>query len=243
LLPSGLACSRIFTLKQRPGEKAPEGLFAFGSAVADEPSVKRATAFFDGQNLYRHAKDAFGHHHPNYDPKRLFGAICAREGWERCGVRFYTGTPSREHNRLWHGYWASRLLAMRRAGILVESRPLRYRRHDVKLSDGTVETRFVPREKGIDLRLGLDVVRLARLGQLDVAVIFSQDQDLAEVVGEIRDIARETDRWIKVVSAYPSGFNATSNRGINDSDWFPIDRELYDSCLDLRDYRPRRAHR
>lgn len=45
-------------------------------------------------------------------------------------------------------------------------------------------------EKGIDLRIGLDVVRLARNGDLDVAVVFSQDPDLAEVAHEVRDIAR-----------------------------------------------------
>ena len=160
--------------------------------MAGEPAVKRAIAFFDGQNLYRHAKDAFGHHYPNYDPQKLFDAICADKGWESRGVRFYTGTPARAHNAMWHGYWANRLLSMRRAGIFVESRPLRYREHDVELPDGTVETRYVPQEKGIDLRLGLDVVRLARVGQLDVAVIFSQDQDLAEVVKEVKgDRARD----------------------------------------------------
>ena len=98
----------------------------------------------------------------------------------------------------------------------------------------------VPQEKGIDLRLGLDVVRLARVRQLDVAVIFSQDQDLAEVVREVKDIARETDRWIKVVSAYPAGLAATSRRGINGADWYPMDQAFYDACLDPRDYRPRR---
>ena len=46
-----------------------------------EPHVKRAVSFFDGQNLYRHAKDAFGHHHPNYDPIKLSKAICAACGW------------------------------------------------------------------------------------------------------------------------------------------------------------------
>ena len=208
--------------------------------MADEPAVKRAIAFFDGQNLYRHAKDAFGHHHPNYDPQKLFDAVCADKGWVSRGVRFYTGTPAREHSAMWHGYWANRLLAMRRAGIVVESRPLRYRAHDVELPDGTVETRHVPQEKGIDLRLGLDVVRLARVGQFDVAVIFSQDQDLAEVVREVKEIARETDRWIKVVSAYPAGPAATSKRGINGAEWYPMDQAFYDACLDPRDYRPRR---
>ena len=31
-----------------------------------EPDVKRAVSFVDGQNLFRHAKDAFGHYHPNF---------------------------------------------------------------------------------------------------------------------------------------------------------------------------------
>ena len=57
-----------------------------------EPRVKRAVSFIDGQNLYRHAKSAFGHHHPNYDPIKLSEAVCAARGWTSHGVRFYTGT-------------------------------------------------------------------------------------------------------------------------------------------------------
>ncbi len=211
--------------------------------MVDEPAVKRAIAFFDGQNLYRHAKEAFGHHHPNYDPKELFGAVCARKGWEGRGVRFYTGTPARRHSEMWHGYWANRLLAMRRAGIVVESRRIRYQPYDVELPDGSVGTKYIPQEKGIDLRLGLDVVRLARMGQLDVAVIFSQDQDLAEVVKEVKDIARDTGRWIKVVSAYPVSTAATARRGIDGAEWYRMDRTFYDACLDERDYRPRPRYR
>jgi uncharacterized LabA/DUF88 family protein len=94
-----------------------------------------------------------------------------------------------------------------------------------------------PQEKGIDVRLALDVVRLARQNQFDVAIVFSQDQDLAEVASEIKDIARSANRWIKIVSAFPHGPDATSTRGINGADWFPIDKELYDQCLDQRDYR------
>ena len=48
----------------------------------EEPPVKRAVAFYDGQNLYHHAKAAFGHFYPNYDPSKLFKAICAQKGWE-----------------------------------------------------------------------------------------------------------------------------------------------------------------
>ena len=205
-----------------------------------EPKSKRAVSFFDGQNLFRRAKDAFGHHHPNYDPVKLAAAVCNANGWIDTGVHFYTGVPTVTSSRMWHGYWTRRLTAMGRAGVTVISRPLSDRVEQVRLPDGTVHNVPVSREKGIDLRLGLDVVRMARNGDLDVAVIFSQDQDLAEVAREIRDIARTQDRWLKAVSAFPHGPNARAIRGIAGTDWFPMDRQFYDACLDPRDYRPTR---
>ena len=46
-----------------------------------EPEQKRAVGFFDGQNLYRHAKAAFGHYHPNFDPKNCsMRSVCGRVG-------------------------------------------------------------------------------------------------------------------------------------------------------------------
>ncbi len=206
--------------------------------MPDEPAEKRAVAFFDGQNLYHHAKAAFGHHHPNYDPVRLFDAVCTAHDWQNNGVRFYTGVPSVAKSSMWHGYWSKRLLAMRRAGILVTDRRLRYYETEVVLEDGSRQTVETPQEKGIDVRLALDVVRLARTNHFDVGVIFSQDQDLAEVVDDIQEISRDDDRWIKLVSAFPVGPTATATRGINNTDWFPMDQAFYDSCLDPRDYRP-----
>ena len=211
----------------------------FFAVMLVEPDIKRAVSFIDGQNLYRHAKDAFGHHHPNYDPRSLADAVCADCGWVNHGVRFYTGIPSADRSPMWHGYWTRRLTVMRRAGIVVTSRFLRYRVESIRLPDGSVLEVPVEREKGIDLRLGLDVVRMARSGEFDVAIVFSQDQDLAEVAGEVRDIARTQGRWLKVVSAFPHGPKATSSRGIDRTDWFRMNREFYDACLDPRDYRPR----
>jgi uncharacterized LabA/DUF88 family protein len=128
----------------------------------EEPVIKRAVAFFDGQNLYRHAKEAFGHHHPNYDPTKLFDAVCAARGWRNHGVRFYTGAPAAEKSPMWHAYWSNRLLAMRRQGIHVTTRPIRYRETEVVQSDGSVLNVSTPQEKGIDVRLALDIVRLTR---------------------------------------------------------------------------------
>ncbi|HKO09106.1 MAG TPA: hypothetical protein VJ487_15460 [Alphaproteobacteria bacterium] len=103
----------------------------------DEPTEKRAIAFFDGQNLYHHAKGAFGHYHPNYDPQKLFNAVCREHGWKNFGVRFYTGMPDALKDPFWHRFWSNRLLAMRRAGILVVSRPLRYRLVIVTAANGS----------------------------------------------------------------------------------------------------------
>lgn len=206
--------------------------------MAVEPAVKRAVAFFDGQNLYYHAKAAFGYHHPNYDPIKLTDAVCAARGWTQRGVRFYTGTPLYTKSQMWHGYWSKRLLAMRRSGILVTHRVLRYQDESIVQPDGSATVISVPHEKGIDVRLALDVVRMARQTQFDVALIFSQDGDLAELVGEIRDISAAADRWLKIACVFPVSPTATARRGIDGTDWFPMDKTFYDNCLDPNDYRP-----
>lgn len=206
--------------------------------MADEPPVKYAMGFFDGQNLFRHAKAAFGHFHPNYDPKKLHQTVCAANGWTPNLVRFYTGVPDPNVTPMWAGYWSNRILAMKRAGIVTTTRPIRYHVETVEIN-GTPQNVTTPREKGIDVRLALDIVSLARKGNFHVAVIYSQDQDLCEVVEEVRAISIEANRWIKVACAFPDGPNASSHRGIDKADWFRIDEATYNTCLDPHDYRPK----
>lgn len=196
-------------------------------------------AFFDGQNLYRHAKEAFGHHHPNYDPIKLHAAVCANKGWIPNLVRFYTGVPNAIESPMWAPYWSNRVLAMKRAGIVVTTRPIRYHKETIIDSDGTPREIVTPQEKGVDVRLALDVVSRARRREFNVAVIYSQDQDLCEVVQEVREISKQQDRWIKVACAYPHSPAATSRRGIDGTDWIQMDQAFYDACLDPRDYRPK----
>ena len=43
------------------------GLHGKSRAMPAEPGIERAVSFFDGQNPYRHVKNAFGYHHP-YGP-------------------------------------------------------------------------------------------------------------------------------------------------------------------------------
>jgi uncharacterized LabA/DUF88 family protein len=95
----------------------------------------------------------------------------------------------------------------------------------------------VAREKGVDIRIALDLVRMARRNEYDVALLFSQDNDFSEVAQEIRDIAYEYNRWIKIVSAYPYDLTYPKLRGVRKTDWSPITKEEYDSCIDGTDYR------
>jgi len=141
---------------------------------------------------------------------------------------------------MWHGFWANKLLTLRRAGVLVYSRPIRYREHEVELDDGTTQRVVTPQEKGIDIRLALDVMRLALSKQFDIAAIFSQDQDLSELVEDIKEVSRTQDRWLQLASVFPIGPQATAHRGIDKTEWVHMDQTFYDACLDPYDYRPAR---
>jgi hypothetical protein len=112
-----------------------------------EPLIKRTVAFFDGQNLFNAAKEAFGYGFPNYDPMCLAAALSRRRGWHL-------------------------------------------------------------------------------------------QQDLGEAADEVRRISRQQGRWVKIASAFPVSSTTTNKRGVNGTEWIPIERALYDSCIDPRDYRP-----
>lgn len=203
----------------------------------NEPTIKRTVVFIDGQNLYRSAKEAFGYFYPNYDVKLLSDNICAGQGWQISEIRFYTGVPDLRDDSLWHNFWNKKLASMGQRGITIFSRALRYRNQIVKLPDGSNYTFLVGQEKGIDVRIALDIIRLAHEQVFDVCLVFSQDQDLSEVADEVRRISVEQNRWVKMASAFPISPTSRNKRGINKTDWIQIDRRLYDVCIDPNDYR------
>ena len=206
-----------------------------------EPAHKRAIVFIDGQNVYHAVKEAFGYPYPNYEVGKLAQAVCAQQGWDCVGIRFYTGVPEANDHAFWNAFWNAKLAAMGTRGIHVYRRALRYRNQTVRLPDGQPHTFLVGQEKGVDIRLALDVVHAAHANLCDVALIFSQDQDLSEVAEEVRSITGEQGRWFKIASAFPFSPTTTNRRGINKTDWIRIDRALYDRCIDPADYRPKNS--
>lgn len=196
-----------------------------------EPSNKRVSFFIDGQNLFHGVKEAFGYRYPNYDVKKLSHCVCQEQGWgEPVSIHFYTGVPEKNKSPQWHGFWRRKLDEMKKHGVSVFSRPLVY--------SGSSQSEFLGREKGIDIRLALDVIREISEDVCNIAVIFSQDQDFSEVAKDVRSIAKREERWIKIASAFPFNPECYNTRGINDTDWIKIDKKTYDECIDPKNYRP-----
>ena len=161
-------------------------------AIPPMPDLLRVHTFFDGQNLFHAAQRQFSYGQANYDPLKLSQATTALfPNRTLVQVHFYTGVHRADVNADLHGFWTNKLQAMRRAGIAVSSRSLKYSDQEFMSNKGDRYTLKVPREKGIDLRMGLDLVRLARKNEYDLAIIFSQDTDLREAVQEVFELRKE----------------------------------------------------
>lgn len=134
-----------------------------------EPQIKRACFFFDGQNLFHAARESFGHTIANYDPQKLAAWVCSSKGWCLERIFFYTGIHSESENPSLYQFWTRKLLVMKSRGVRTYSRTLKYRLREVTLPDGRIETLRIGQEKGIDVHLAVDALRLAYEGQYDFA--------------------------------------------------------------------------
>lgn len=199
--------------------------------------------FIDGQNLYLSARSAFGSSvvpYPNFDARRLaelIGQEIGAPGVER--VSFYTGMPVDRYSPRWHEFWTNKLEAMEEDFVSVYTRPLRYQ-YETDPLQPTGYKILSTREKGIDLRIALDVMVAARRKDCDNIVIVSRDQDFREVIEDIEMMAAFEKRDINLWSAYPDGGNGPSHlRGIDGMKPVVITSDMYHQCIDPMDYRGR----
>ncbi len=196
-----------------------------------EPLKKRTITFFDCQNLFQSAKNAWGYSYPNFEPVKLsLTLLQSHPDWKLTGIHLYSGIHSAQRNPRWNRFWNNKFAFHRSqdSRVTVFTTPLHY---NTQIINGVSVD--VASEKGVDIRIALDLVRMARLNQYDVAVLFSRDSDFREVALEIRSIAAEKNRWIKIASVFPD----TYKRGIDQTDWLPLSRQDYEACIDTNDYR------
>lgn len=189
--------------------------------------MDRAVALIDGMNLFNGAKLAFGYGFPNYDVVKLSEAVSRVLGCELIETRFYTGIHSARVDGERHYFWRAKTKHMRSEGVVVFTRPLSY-------------AGAVPEEKGVDMRIGLDALDMVVRNLCDTVIIFSRDQDFMELKEYVNRYAREQSRTVRLVSAFPST-GSGPKYGIRGFENFRIFREMYDACIDPRDYRLRRT--
>lgn len=181
---------------------------------------RRVAVFFDGRNARGAAAKAFDSDElADFSPRLLARQVCEAQGWQLASVSYYIGLPG--EGRLVRGEsradWEMRLSHWRRQGVRVVTRPLSGRN----------------KEKGIDVRLALDMTWQFRRGHYDIALIFSQDQDFQEVVDELREIGRLEGRRVLTVCAFPGREDPKFNRGIDNVDRsLVLPREIYAKSLE-----------
>lgn len=194
--------------------------------MLQEPEEKYAVAFIDGSNMRHSARTAFGEAFANFNPLALAEAVCAAQGWKLAGVNLYLGVPGVRVAEDAHYASIKRCARWRRQGVKVFTRTLQ------EDAGGGL------REKGIDVRLALDAIELHRQGAFDVALLFSQDQDFAELASEIKALARQENRWVQVASAFPA--NDTTRSGVHGTLAIPVDHDTFAGVLDTAENRQRR---
>ena len=189
----------------------------------------RVVTYIDGQNLYHLAREAWGtdggfldtpYNWPSYDVAKLATALVARDpGRTLEKVCFYTGVPNAGR---WHQFWNSKLRRLRNQGIVVTRSAVSRNR----------------REKGTDISLAIDLVTDTYEQEYDVAIIVSQDADFAPAVRRAKEVARKQGRFVIIQSSFPEVPGRQSS-GIGGTTFIPINKPLYDTCLEPGRYQPR----
>jgi uncharacterized LabA/DUF88 family protein len=184
------------------------------ASLASDPNA-RVMVFIDGQNSYKSCQRLFGEPHVN--PRLLALHLAGPRTVNRVACRFYTGRPN--PNIPGEGTKAQRLdrrlEAIRKSGVTVVMRPLRYHwdwghRESLPRPEAGAPSQTVtlspwqrPQEKGIDVVMALDVIDFVLTGVCDVAIVCSLDRDLAEIPGALYKLARVVTRPFRLEAAVP----------------------------------------
>lgn len=219
-------------------------------ALRDLPEYtkQRVVVFIDGQNLYHTCAEVF--HHPLCHPHLLSAQLAA--GRRLVETRFYTGIHDPRKYPEYHGRVDRRLKAMQAHGATVVTRRLSYvpkwvptRRLELpdpraslgQVRAGELVAAEVGAEKGIDVAVALDLVRYAREGRFDVAVLVSRDRDLHGAVEEVHAIGREKREVLQVEVAFLTPLDRgpfATSPPFNRVNW--ITRPMFQECIDLTNY-------
>ena len=206
--------------------------------------AERVRVFIDGQNLFKGLSRTF--------KARVHPLLLARElagDRDLVGTHYYSGIHAEDENESMFDLVSRRHELIRRTGVVVTERTLRYHwewrvdddlpppwrddagdRHKAK-----VKRYRGAREKGIDVALALDAVASALTDECDVVIIVSRDRDLMEIASEIHDRC-DTD-CVRVEVAYVSERRGDEGELPQYDSQHVISQEIVDRAKDHFDYR------
>ena len=149
-------------------------------------------AFVDLQNLHYFLKEncrvsATQVHIPN-----LISDFSRAHDLPLKELRIFTGIHDRKREPQRHDAMALRVKWLQRCGAIVTTLPLSY-----YLQKGTGETRA--QEKGIDVRIGSEILRAVNSG-LRRAVVITQDKDISQAIKVAAEMAMERGFEFKAYS-------------------------------------------
>jgi len=141
---------------------------------------ERVIAFIDGSNVYKGVRHLYeGRRPPDFDYLRLCRVLARNRNLVR--IFFYGAVKKQQEDPE----------AYRRTNLFLDS----LRRIPLcSLRMGTLSKRgdtYV--EKGVDMLLAIDMIRLARLDQYDTAILISGDGDFVEAVREVHEIGKHVE--------------------------------------------------
>lgn len=202
------------------------------------PETPRATAYIDLQWWFRAAKFCFDTQLPNFNPKKLAKEICEEKKWDLASTKCYLDVPDPHVSRYWTELWRMRIEDFEAQGMLTWICPQRTRQMlcvDDNTRRGDAPHRVTVRsDADLMLRQSLDIYNDVLRNKADVVLLFTKENKYIELIEAIKKVAREEDRWIKIVTIYPheKGRGKAGYAGINNTDWISVNHTMYQSCCE-----------
>jgi NYN domain len=206
--------------------------------VREEP--RKVVVFIDSQNLVRDARQAF--HDPETDPPHIghvhpgaLGEMLLRVGGRNrilSQVRVYTGRPSNEKQQAAYQAFQKRKAAWEGSSVDVQVFP-RTLRYPVNWPKDPA------REKGVDVALAVDLIRLILIDlEVDVGIVASTDSDLVPALQAVAESPKARAwGWPRVEGMV---WKPLWHKRLNlpgRSLWcHGVEREQYEEVMDATDY-------
>jgi hypothetical protein len=183
-------------------------------------AIRRVAVFIDYQNCYKSSRRAFftDEDDPPYRGQfwpHMLATLLGSKGGAGYRVTYtgvYAGLPSSKREPVAYAARRRQIARWEKTGVTVVTRPLQYLNWPAES----------PREKGIDVRLALDIVVKAIRDEYDVGIVASCDTDITpavEAVMELNGPALEVIAWQGLTAQIRPGGSIVECRWIGKLDF------------------------